>query len=103
MSDKRWAGLYRAKKSPEPGDLIFAYHRGVHRVLEVHDCPFSEFRHKRTVVYVQVADRYFNPILRNRRTQRCDILWTNPFEAVVQNGSFVDPQGIIERVRKIGS
>lgn len=103
MSNKRWAELYRSKQSPEVGDLIFAYHRGVHRVIEVRDCPYSEFRNKRTVVYVQVTDRRFNPILRNRRTRQCDILWTMPFESRMQNSSYVDPKAIIERVRSFVS
>lgn len=100
-SKTRWAGLYRAKQSPKVGDLIFAYHRGVHRVLNVQDCPNSEFSNKRLITYVQVADSRFNPIVRDRRTQCCDILWTAPFEESVRESNFVDPESIIQRVRSI--
>lgn len=98
-SKARWADLYRSKVSPKVGDLIFAYHRGVHRVLNVREVYDSDFSNKRLVTYVQVADRRFNQIVCSNRTQTCDILWTMPFEETVRKSNFVDPEFIIQKVQ----
>lgn len=95
-----WDNLYNNKKSPMVGDLICAYHRGIHRVLEVTE-DSREFRHKRLVRYVQVADSRYNPIVGARRIFICDILYTCPFEESVRAKGFLDPDAIIDRVRRM--
>jgi hypothetical protein len=101
-SKARWAGLYRSKVSPKVGDLIFAYHKGVHRVLEVRDKTNPTYPNERLVTYIQVADQRLNPILRNRRIQSCDILWTTPFDEAVRADCYVNPEEIIKKVKSYG-
>lgn len=97
-----WQSLYNNKKSPMVGDLICAYHRGVHRVVEViDDSRSTEHRNKRLIKYVQVADSRYNRIVGARRTFLCDILYTCPFEETVRSRGFLDPEAIIERVRQM--
>lgn len=97
-----WDNLYNNKKSPMVGDLICAYHRGIHRVVEViDDSRSTEHRNKRLVKYVQVADSHYNPIVGGKRTFLCDILYTCPFEESVRAKGFLDPDAIIDRVRRM--
>jgi hypothetical protein len=102
MSKTKWDVVYKNKPDPAPGDLIFAYHKGVHRVVSVTETPNDRYggsKYHRTVTYMQVADSKFNPILRNRQIRSCDILWTFPFEKAVRADCFVNPEEIIERVK----
>lgn len=93
-----WAKLYKDATPPPVGSLVFAYCYGVHRVLRVYKSnrPDSDRNH-RLVEYVQVTDRYFNPI-RSPRTFTCDILYIRDFETVIKRSNYVDPESIIQRV-----
>ena len=54
------------------GNYIFAYHNGVHRVLEI-EYPTTRAS-TALVTYISVLDRSFNKV-RNKMTRCCDIDW----------------------------